>query len=314
MQAHPLIDWPEPITQLLSFIGNFLAVGAVGFRYAVVRSRAKPTDLNPAADAPFYTDAARGAATLGLIGSIISTLFIVYGLPENAQRAHTTIATLLSTNWSAGSQVVLVLIAVIGFAFARSGSATGWTLALIGTLVRPIRGIVSGDLLRLVNPVHMTFAGLWIGTLFILFAVGFRMLYRDQTIRERRATIAADMVNSFSPLALFAAAGVATFGVITAWRHLHVLSNLWSTPYGYALLTKLVFVAAVVALGAWNWRRQRPRLGSEDAADSIRRSAKAELIVAGVVLCVTAVLVSLPSPRAPGARARSAPNAQMQVK
>src|SRR5438093_701879 len=62
---------------------------------------------------------------------------------------------------------------------------------------------------------------------------------------------------------------------------------------GYALITKLCVVLAVVALGAWNWRRQKPRLGSEAAVLALRGSARAELAVAAVVLAVTAVLVSL---------------------
>jgi putative copper export protein len=111
--------------------------------------------------------------------------------------------------------------------------------------------------------------------------------------------IAADMVNAFSPLALTMGGVVVLFGAITAWRHLHVLSNLWSTPYGYTLIAKLCVVALVFALGAWNRRRQRPTLGSEAAAASIRRSATAELTVAAIVLVITAVLVSLPSPRPP---------------
>jgi putative copper export protein len=106
------------------------------------------------------------------------------------------------------------------------------------------------------------------------------------------------MVNTFSPLALTMGCVVVIFGVITAWRHLHVLSNLWSTPYGYALIVKLILVAGVFTLGAWNWRRQRPTLGTDDASVSIRRSSIVELTVATLVLAATAVVVSLPSPKA----------------
>jgi putative copper export protein len=63
----------------------------------------------------------------------------------------------------------------------------------------------------------------------------------------------------------------------------------------------LIIVAVVFALGAWNWRRQRPTLGTEDAALALRRSAKGELVAAVLVLTVTAILVSLPSPKPPGA-------------
>ena len=93
------------------------------------------------------------------------------------------------------------------------------------------------------------------------------------------------------------------FGVIIAWQHLHVLSNLWTTPYGITLIVKLCLVALVFALGTWNWRRQKPMLGSEDAALAIRRSATTEVAVAALVLAATAVLLSIPAPRAkkPGA-------------
>jgi putative copper export protein len=107
------------------------------------------------------------------------------------------------------------------------------------------------------------------------------------------------MVHSFSPLALSAAPVLVLFGVIIAWEHLHVLSNLWSSPYGIALIVKLCLVAIVFALGAWNWKRQRPTLGGESAALAIRRSATSEVAAAAFVLAATAVLLSIPAPRAP---------------
>ena len=63
------------------------------------------------------------------------------------------------------------------------------------------------------------------------------------------------------------------------------------------MIAKLCLVAGVVALGAWNWRRQKPRMGSEAGAIALRRSASAELTLAGAVLVVTAILVSLPTPK-----------------
>jgi putative copper export protein len=138
---------------------------------------------------------------------------------------------------------------------------------------------------------------LWIGTLFVLAGAGLSALLRHEPTRERRGAIAADMVNGFSPLALTMGGIVVVFGLITAWRHLHVLSNLWSTPYGIALIVKLLFAAMVFGFGAWNWRRQRPTLGTEQAAQAIRRSSIAELSVATLVLVATAIVVSLPAPK-----------------
>jgi putative copper export protein len=145
---------------------------------------------------------------------------------------------------------------------------------------------------------HVLAAGLWIGTLFVLVVAGLSALLRHEPTRARRGAIAADMVNGFSPLALSMGGIVVLFGLITAWKHLHRLDSLWTTPYGYALIAKLCFVAMVFALGTWNWRRQRPTLGTEGAAASIKRSASMELTVAAIVLMITAIVVSLPSPKA----------------
>jgi putative copper export protein len=140
-----------------------------------------------------------------------------------------------------------------------------------------------------------------------MVACGLTPLLRNAELGERRGALAADMVNRFSPMALSMGGVVVAFGVITAWLHLPTVASLWETPYGRTLIIKLVFVATVFGLGAFNWRRQRPTLGKESAAISIRRSATLELSVAAVVLIVTSILVSLPSPkRAPPSRPPSA--------
>ncbi len=110
-----------------------------------------------------------------------------------------------------------------------------------------------------------------------------------------------------NPLHVAAAGLLVITGVTTAVRHLKYLSALWTTPYGYTFIAKLCAVAVVVVLGAWNWKRVKPRLGDEGAAVAIRRSAIRELAVAGVVLLITAMLVSLPSPRLPSAQRPIAP-------
>ncbi len=62
---------------------------------------------------------------------------------------------------------------------------------------------------------------------------------------------------------------------------------------------KLAVVAAVAGLGYWNWQRVKPRLGDEVAARDLHTSARYELGMAALVLVITAVLVSLPSPKLP---------------
>lgn len=297
------VDWADPPHELIGFIAQFLAAGAIGFRYFALRMP------RIEADRPFYDDAAQRAAILGVIGIALSIVLMIIGLPALAARRHTTAGALLTSDVTTMLQAGFLIIALVGFVLGALRIAAGWPIAALGVVVGSLRAVFTGKWASLVNPVHVLAGGLWIGTLFVLVTAGLSALLKNETTRERRGVIAADLVNGFSPLALTMGAVVVLFGVITAWRHLHVLSNLWSTPYGITLIVKLAFVATVFALGAWNWRRQRPMLGSEPAAMAIRRSATAELTVAGVVLVITALLVSLPAPRPPGAAPRAGPPA-----
>ena len=291
VQPEPLLQWSDPIKEFLGFVGLFLGAGAIGFRYFALRGWRIETDRE------FCDSATRRAAVLGLLGVCVSLVLLAIGLPALAARRHLTVGALLTSDAASMMQAGFLLLAALGYLLGAMRVRAGWPLAAVGVVAGALRLAFLGQWSRLVNPVHSLAAGLWIGTLFVLVVAGLGALLRHEPTRHRRGAIAADMVNGFSPLALSMGGIVVLFGLITAWRHLHVLSNLWSTPYGIALIVKLIFAAMVFAFGAWNWRQQRPSLGSEQAADSIRRSSVAELAIATLVLVATAIVVSLPAPK-----------------
>jgi putative copper export protein len=294
MQVEPLIQWSDPLREYLGFVAQFLPLGAVGFRYAAVRDR-----LRGGAASSTYADATARAARIGLVAILVQAVLFVRGLPAQAERAHVTTTALLTTNVATGAAALLLAVAVLGFVLASARMQAGWPLALAGVILGPLTGALTGRWSRLVNPVHRLAAGLWLGTLFVLVVAGLATLLRDARARDRRGVMAADMVNGFSPLALVCGTIVVLSGAVTAWTHLTPFSSLWTTPYGYMLLVKLAVVAVVFAIGAWNWRRVRPTLGSEDTARTIRRSSTAELTAAAIVLACSAILISLPSPKPP---------------
>jgi len=302
--ASPLIHWPDPFIELLGFVASFLAVGAVGFRLRVIAgvmgARGTKSD-----DHRVLHEAAWRAAALGLAGAVVSAGIFTARLPELAARHHVTVGQLLVSSPQTGLQAALMLTALIGFALAVGRVRFGWRLAAIGVIAGPLSGAFFGQWNRLVVPIHRLAGGMWIGTLFMLVAAGLVTVLRSALPAERRGAVVVELVNAFSPLALVSAGVLAAFGVITAWQHLHVLAALWTTPYGITLIVKLLMVGVVLALGAWNWRRQKPLLGSEAGAVNLRRSATTELIAAGVVLAITSILVSLPSPKPPGAGVRN---------
>jgi putative copper export protein len=105
------------------------------------------------------------------------------------------------------------------------------------------------------------------------------------------------MVGAFSPVALVGAGLAIGAGSLMAYAYVGDLASLRSTRYGLTLLVKVSLLALTMALGAWNWRRVKPRLGTGSATRELRRSATLELCVALVLLGVTAVLVALSAPK-----------------
>jgi copper transport protein len=194
-------------------------------------------------------------------------------------------------------RMALLVLAILGFAMVRAIRSWGWAVAGVCIVVAVLMPLYTGRGAGKVNAVHILAASTWIGTLLVLTIVGIRGVIRTAAAGPPRAQLVGELVNSFSPLALTASAVVALTGLTTAWMHLKRLSSLWTTSYGITLVIKLILVAIVAALGAWNWRRVRPSLGGEGTEERIRRSATMELTFAGLVLLATSVLVSLPSPR-----------------
>jgi putative copper export protein len=303
MAAEPLLNAHDIAHELFDFIATFLALGAVGFRWVVLTGVRHQTGV-VAADEPVFARMFRPAAFVGLAGAAIlvfhSTNQALYlqgalremtaATPEHARtaRAFTQAAVVA---WAFGG-------AALGFALAAFDMRAAWALAGAGMMVGVLRAAVFGQWSRLIKPTHLFAAGLWIGTLLVLVAVGIAVAMRAAPA-GRRGPIVAGLVNAFSPFALTLGAAVATFGGILALRELPSVAALWTTPYGTALSIKLALVAGVFALGARNAFRLRPRLGAVEAVPAIRRSAFLELLVALLVITVTAILVTLPSPKAP---------------
>jgi len=71
---------------------------------------------------------------------------------------------------------------------------------------------------------------------------------------------------------------------------------LWQTTYGRTLMIKIGLLGLTALLGAWNWRKLRPRLGTPGSASRLLQSARLELLVGALLLAATAILVALPAP------------------
>jgi copper transport protein len=278
--------------ELLGFLTWFAMFGALGFHFFVLRRTAGLREEPEVAGT-----ADLRAAMIGLVGSLVYLGTTAATIATNRDHLPFFDAVQKGGFRTAASLVCGVLL-VLGFALARQ--PWGWAVAGLAGVVLALRNVATGRWAALVNPLHEAAASLWIGTLFVLVVAGLPAILRSTSGAGRRGPLVAELVARFSNLALAAAGLLGVTGLITAWRHLKYPAALWTTSYGYAFDAKMAVVLCVVGLGAWNWRGMRPRLGTEEAAGALRRSATMELAFAAVVLVITAVLVSLPAPELPG--------------
>ena len=281
--------------EYVGFISFFAVYGALGFHFQVLKALRSESALTVAGSP--VDRANRRAAAIGFFGAVLMIVTLLNGLIGRAADKHISIMGAVSAGGARQIfQIVCIALFFICFALAAQRMRTAWIIAGITGVVYALRNITTGRWFSMVNPLHEVAASLWIGTLAVMLIAGISVVFRPAVPSDERGWLVAEMVNRFSPLALSAATLLGITGVTTAWRHLKHLNALWTSPYGFALDAKLCVVAIVVVLGAWNWRRMRPKLGDETGARAIARSASAELSFAAIVLAITALLVSLPSP------------------
>jgi len=136
--------------------------------------------------------------------------------------------------------------------------------------------------------VHLVAAAVWLGGIAALV-----LAFRSRA----DADALARLVVRFSGLAVAAVLIVAAAGVGMAWIVLPSLRDLWGTGYGLALVTKVLLVVPVVALGGYNRRWLVPAVASRSAAPDrpsrrLARIVVAELVLLVAVVGVTSVLVT----------------------
>lgn len=285
----------DALTGWVLFAGLSLAIGAVAGRWAILPR------VTAAAPPPAGR---RRAAALGLIGAVLTLLGVALYLARQllefrdpfvpwTQDAGLLLGTSWGDSWKAAGVSALVLVGAM--AGARRGRRWGWWIAspvALGLAAFPgFTGHAAGAdagrwLALLADWAHVSAAGVWIGGLAVV-------LWVSRPGVPDRADL-AELVPAFSPLAMAGAGSLIVTGTYAAWQHVPSLASLATTSYGRMLLAKLVLVAVVLSFGARNFRVLTPGLGTPGGARSMRRSAAVELLVAQLVLLVTALLVRTP--------------------
>ncbi len=176
------------------------------------------------------------------------------------------------------------------------GVALLGTATLLVTAASPLTGHAVehpwGKSLGLgLHALHLLGGGVWLGTLLSMVVAGV------MEAGDAEGGDIARMVAVFSPVALAGAGLAVLMGLLLGYAYVGNLADLWGTTYGETLLVKLLLLGLTMALGAWNWRRVTPKLGTPEGSDTLQRSAVTELLIGFLLLAATAVLVALPAPR-----------------
>ncbi len=291
----------------VGFLAAFLTLGACAFRFGVLRALPPDSGLHLDDDLGRAAILGRGAALL-LGAALVARLYAQargFLAPEEGLTFEFLGVILGDTSWGRGwlAQAVAAALAFGGFVAAARVGRPGWLMAATGAsavvLAMPLTGHAvaaerAGSWGYPLDVLHALGGGAWLGTLAVVTIVGLRSHPLDRVPPADRA---ARYVQAFSPIALAAATVAVLAGVILAFRYLDgSVAALWTSRYGRALLLKVGVLAGVMALGAYNWRVLRPRLGVTAGPRDISRSAGVELALGLALLGVTAVLVAMPMP------------------
>jgi putative copper export protein len=292
------------------YLAAFLILGAGSYAPFLIRIRTGVDATHP----ELATDLARRAARIGAGAAtallLLTTLRLYLqtrtlldpGEPVSADLLRATLATRWGHGWT--RQALMALLAGLAFLPASRGSRPGWMVAAAASGGLGLTAGMTGHSVTeragaggfLLDAAHIWAGGLWLGSLAVLLIAGFGAC-RGVEAGERPLLLRA-LVADFSRRALLFGPLAMGLGVWLAVRYLG-----WGWPlhltgsgYGIALAVKLAALAAVAAMGVWNWRVVRPALARPGGEARLRRSARLELMFGALLLAATAVLVALPFP------------------
>lgn len=140
---------------------------------------------------------------------------------------------------------------------------------------------------------HLLAAGFWVGGLFH-FALGMPLFMRTLSAADRRIAL-PPLISRFSTLATLSVGTLMITGFFNIWIQFTDTAAL-ITPYGLALLVKLVLLLSLFCLGSFRRLWLIPVLKEERSAQRIHKILNLEVAVAALVILSVGMLASLEAP------------------
>jgi copper transport protein len=264
--------WPVVAIRLAGYLAFALVAGVTAFVLFCSPDSSKNRTLQLLVRGGLLLGASTAVAAILVQGPYIAGASMSRALDIGLIQQ--TLATPFSTAmiWRLGLYCIL---AVLVWRLPRILTELAiWLLpaCLVGTAVTLAaagHAAAYGLLGLLVDTVHALTAGIWVGGLVAIAALG-------RAVEPRG-------LHKFSTVAMASVLTLIATGTLNALRHLSALDQLWQTRYGFTLLIKLALVAGTIAVAAVSRRRlQQYRVPV--------RSVRCEVAMTVAVLLVTALL------------------------
>jgi putative copper export protein/methionine-rich copper-binding protein CopC len=288
-----------------------LIIGAIVFRLFVL-----PGAQWPVSELAFAYDRARRAAIAAVvlfIAADVGRLFLMSSLLASVAPPPTTafrlrgmamLSVVRDTRWGHGWLFAAVgaVVALIALFLGRAG-ARPWIAAGVGTVAIAVGEAMTGHsgamgarapLGVAIDVAHILGAAGWLGGLACVVLCGLPVLRRID--EQRRALAGSQLVRSYHRAAIECVVLTIGTALVAAWLRLPHLESLWTTPYGLALLRKIVVVVFVLGIGLFHWRTAVLKDWVASTAKQFRLSAALELALGLVVIGLTVVLISTELP------------------
>lgn len=278
--------WWQVFLRWLGYLAALSLAGALAFQHLVLSAAGAPDR------AVAVRRVVRASASALAAAALADTLARGAWLQSSAQGMWATLWTLVRTSQEGPSLLLRVGAAVLAADAARTGSP--WTAGLAGGAA--LLGITvtshawaAGPLAVAVDWLHLAAASVWVGGLACLAVLLSAARPRDS---------AAPLLRPFSRWAGYSLAVVAATGAYAVVLHVPGWDALLGTGYGRWLVAKILLVAILAALGAFNRYHLLPRLEvARGALRRLRLSVRAEVAVASLVLLAAGAIAASPPAR-----------------
>lgn len=302
---------PDLTTQLIRFLtlaGQAVFLGAAAFRSLVFQpGLAAAGRAGWLAGREAFVAEHRRWLTISadiIVGALVTGL--LGALYVQARATQVYFWELFGTRWGMiwAARAVVVLAAAFLMEGLLDGRRAGWLGWLLGFGLILTTSLTSHSSARpglagpIVDFVHQTAAGVWVGGL-VMLALALAAVHRSQPAGPARGSLSSEWVARFSGLAAASVGALLATGLILAMQQVPDWDGLLLTAYGQALLIKLGVVGAALLLAVYNALGARRRLVGAGGRPAGWVAGEAALL-AGVIF-TAAALVDLPPATAPGA-------------